>query len=211
MTFRSRRLGLAVARVRDVTRERARRKQLGSNRHPKLGALSTIWDFYARYRVSGKLVWKSRKTTAFSVAKRRLPDTIRDHRSKRESLTSFANDRMTVADAAEVYLAKVRANVSLKPRSKDYRVMMIDFIRRSWPLLESDVRKVGERDIENWRVRYQQHYAPTVVNKKHWHIARRVAHPPCGSPPRNARIPRETVIPAASPAPLRAKVRLRDY
>lgn len=75
--------------------------------------------YYARYRVSGKLVWKSLKTTAFSVAKQRLPDTIRDHRSKRESLTSFANIRMTVADAVEVYLAKVRANVSLKPRSKD--------------------------------------------------------------------------------------------
>ncbi|MGI8890240.1 MAG: hypothetical protein ACR2G0_05585, partial [Chthoniobacterales bacterium] len=72
---------------------------------------------------------------------------------------------MSVGDAVEVYLRKVQANVSLKPRSKDYREMMIDFIRRSWPsLLETDVRKVSERDCENWLNRYQQHYAPTVVN-----------------------------------------------
>ena len=54
---------------------------------------------------------------------------------------------------------------SLKSRSKDYREMMIDFIRRSWPaLMETDVRKVTERDCENWHMRYQLQYAPTVVN-----------------------------------------------
>jgi integrase len=72
---------------------------------------------------------------------------------------------MTVGDAVEVYLGKVRASVSLKPRSKDYRAMMIDFIGRSWPsLLDTDVRKVSERDCENWLSRYQQQYAPSVIN-----------------------------------------------
>src|ERR1700730_11145598 len=43
--------------------------------------------------------------------------------------------------------------------------MMIDFIRRSWPsLFETDVRKVSQRDCENWLTRYQQRYSPTVVN-----------------------------------------------
>jgi hypothetical protein len=89
--------------------------------------------YFARFRVGGKLVWKSLKTATFSVAKQRLPDTLRDDRSKLESFTAFADGKMTVADAAEVYLQKVRASVLLKPRSKDYRKMMIDFIRRSWP------------------------------------------------------------------------------
>ncbi len=43
--------------------------------------------------------------------------------------------------------------------------MMINFIRRSWPaLMETDVRKVSERDSESWLMKYQQQYAPTVVN-----------------------------------------------
>jgi hypothetical protein len=41
--------------------------------------------YFARFRVGGKLVWKSLKTATFSVAKQRLPDTLRDHRSKIES------------------------------------------------------------------------------------------------------------------------------
>ena len=57
----------------------------------------------------------------FSVAKQRLPDTLRDHRSKIESFTASAEGKMTVGDAAEVYLHKVHASASLKPRSKDYR------------------------------------------------------------------------------------------
>ncbi len=43
--------------------------------------------------------------------------------------------------------------------------MMIDFIKRSWPaLMETDVRKITDRDCENWLTKYQQQYAPTVVN-----------------------------------------------
>jgi hypothetical protein len=72
-------------------------------------------------------VWKSLKTSTFSVAKQRLPDTLRDHRSKHESAAAFADGKMTVTDAAEVYLHKVRASVSLKPRSKVTDPRLIPF------------------------------------------------------------------------------------
>ncbi|MDQ6912067.1 MAG: site-specific integrase [Verrucomicrobiota bacterium] len=121
--------------------------------------------YFARFRVGKKLICKSLKTPVFSVAKQRLPDVMREHRAKVESVVAFASGKMKVGDAAEVYLRKVEANVSLKPRSKDYREMMISFIRRSWPaLMETDVRKVTEGDCENWLMRYQRQYAPTVVN-----------------------------------------------
>ena len=116
--------------------------------------------YFARFRVGGKLVWKSLKTATFSVAKQRLPETLREHRSKIESFAAFADGKMTVSDAADVYLHKVRASVSLKPRSKDYREMMIDFVRRSWPsLFDTDVHKVTQRDCEAWLSRYQQQYS----------------------------------------------------
>lgn len=121
--------------------------------------------YFARFRVNGRRVWKSLETTVFSVAKQRLPETMREHRAKRESVTAVAMGKMTVGDATQVYLEKVRANVSLKPRSKDYREMMIDFIERSWPtLFETDVRKVSERDCQEWLGRFQKRYAPSVVN-----------------------------------------------
>jgi hypothetical protein len=103
----------------------------------------------------------------FSVAKQRLADKIREYRSRHESVKAFADGKMTVADAVEVYLRKVRASAALKPRSKGYREMMLDFIRRSWPaLFKTDVRKVGDRDCSEWLTRFQQQYAPSVVNNK---------------------------------------------
>src|SRR6266567_7840913 len=121
--------------------------------------------YFARFKVGGKLVRQSLETAVFSVAKQRLPDKIRDYRSRHESVKAFAGGKMTIGDAVEVYRGKVRANASLKPRSKDYREMTLDFIQRSWPsLFETDVRKISERDCENWLTRFQQQYAPTVVN-----------------------------------------------
>jgi hypothetical protein len=121
--------------------------------------------YFARFKVGGKLIRRTLDTAVFSVAKQRLPDKMRDYRSRNESVKAFANGKMTVGDAAEVYLGKVKGNISLKPRSKDYREMMIDFIGRSWPgLMELDVRKVSERDCEDWLARYQRQYAATVVN-----------------------------------------------
>jgi len=121
--------------------------------------------YFARFKINGKRVWKSLETTVFSVAKQRLPETIRERRAKLESATAVTLGKMTVGDAARVYLEKVHASVSLKPRSKDYRDGLIDFIRRSWPaLFAMDVRKVSERDCQEWLVRFQKQYAPSVVN-----------------------------------------------
>jgi len=41
--------------------------------------------YYARFKAGGKAFMKSLDTTVFSVAKQRLPDTIREHRAKGES------------------------------------------------------------------------------------------------------------------------------
>lgn len=121
--------------------------------------------YIARFKVGGKLIRQSLETTVFSVAKQRLPEKMREHRSHHESVKAFANGKMTVNDAAQVYLEKVDTSVSLKPRSKAYNRMLFDFIKRSWPeLADTDIRRVTERDCENWLRGYQQRYAPTVVN-----------------------------------------------
>src|SRR6266496_5497826 len=88
--------------------------------------------YFARFKVGGKPIRQTLNTAVFSVARQRLPDKMREYRSRHESVKAFANGKMTVGDAVEVYLGKVRSSVSLKRRSKDYRAMMIDFIGRSW-------------------------------------------------------------------------------
>jgi integrase len=121
--------------------------------------------YFARFKVNGKPVLKTLETTVFSVAKQRLPEVMRDHRAKLESITAVAIGKMTVGDAVRAYQEKIHANISLKPRSKDYYNGLIDFINRSWPtLFATDVRKVSERDCQEWLVKFQKQYAPSVVN-----------------------------------------------
>jgi len=121
--------------------------------------------YFARFRVGGRLVRQSLDTTVFSVAKQRLPDKIRQFQGRLESTKALVSGKMTVGDAAQAFLAKVEASVSLKPRSKAYYKMLLGFIERSWPALsESDVRKVSDRDCEDWITRYQKQYSSTVVN-----------------------------------------------
>jgi hypothetical protein len=89
--------------------------------------------YFARFKIGDKPIRQSLETTVFSVAKQRLPEKMREYRSRHESAKAFADGKMTVGDAAQVYLLKVRASASLKPRSKDYREMILGFIERSWP------------------------------------------------------------------------------
>lgn len=121
--------------------------------------------YYGRFRVGGKLIRQSLETAVFTVAKQRLPEKIREYRSRHESVKAFGIGKMTVRDAADAYLRKVHSNASLKPRSKGYRDLMINFIQRSWPTLcDTDVRKVSEHDCLTWLSRFQQQYAASVVN-----------------------------------------------
>jgi hypothetical protein len=58
--------------------------------------------YFARFKVGGKLVRQSLETAVFSVAKQRLPDKIRDYRSRHESVKAFAGGKMTIGDAVQV-------------------------------------------------------------------------------------------------------------
>jgi hypothetical protein len=57
--------------------------------------------YFGRFRVGGKLIRQSLDTAVFSVAKQRLPDKIREYRSRHESVKAFAHGKMTVRDAVE--------------------------------------------------------------------------------------------------------------
>lgn len=78
---------------------------------------------------------------------------------------AVAIGKMRVGDAVQVYLEKVRSNISLKPRSKDYRDLIIDFITRSWPTLgDMDVRKVSERNCQDWLAQFEKQHAASLAN-----------------------------------------------
>ena len=92
--------------------------------------------YFARPRVKGKLIVRSLETTAITVAKLRLSDLEKEERQRAESQTATANGTMTSGDALAVYRQRLHGNVSLKPRSKEYREERIAALLKSWPSLD---------------------------------------------------------------------------
>ena len=121
--------------------------------------------YFARLKVGGKSIRKALGTDIFSVAELRLPDKIEENRKIEEARRRFGNGKMSFGDAVQIYRDKLEVNPGLKPKSKYYYRLMLDFITKSWPgVLEKDVRQIDDSDCKEWLVRYRQHYAPSVVN-----------------------------------------------
>src|SRR5437762_6624458 len=84
--------------------------------------------YFARFKIGRKPFRKSLKTQNLTTAKLRLPDLLRQHRSKVEAGRALRNGKMTFSQALQIYLESVDASMSLKPRSKAYRHLLSTFI-----------------------------------------------------------------------------------
>ena len=116
-------------------------------------------------RIAGKLISKSLKTKVLSVAKLRLPDEKKKHLAVHEKRKALGDGKMVVGDVIHVYRENLETNPSLKPRTKAYYKMIVEFIAKSWPeLAMMDISKVTDRDCEEWLVKFRKSYAPSVVN-----------------------------------------------
>ncbi len=70
--------------------------------------------YYARLFLNGKEIWKSLKTSHFSVAEARLANAVKEHRERRGKEVDSSNAKMTFQDAAALHLQRLDENVSLK-------------------------------------------------------------------------------------------------
>ena len=125
--------------------------------------------YYARVFGQGKEVWKSLKTSHFSVAQARLAEFLKDHR-QRVGNGSGANGsgisaKMTFGEAAEVHLRDLDNNVKLKPRTRSYYRERLRALEKSWPdLSRTEIRKITSGDCKAWAGKYGKVAAPTNYN-----------------------------------------------
>ena len=121
--------------------------------------------YFSRIRIRGKLIRRSLKAKVLSTAKMRLGDLEKEERQRAESQTAVAGGKMTFGDALAVYRKRLQGDVSLKPRSKEYREERIAALLKSWPNLENtDVRKISKAVCLNWAADYQAKVSPTNFN-----------------------------------------------
>jgi integrase len=121
-------------------------------------------SYFARIKVKGKLVRQSLKTKTLSVAKLRLADL---EKSERQQVISESGDsgKMSFGNALQTYLRRLEADQDRKPSLRKYRLETVKAILTTWPGIEkTDVRKIGERECEDWADRLRQQYSPHRFN-----------------------------------------------
>lgn len=120
--------------------------------------------YYARTFANKKEIWKSLKTSHFSVAKARLAEFLREHRGKQAAANNGAAN-MSFADALAKHLQNLEDNVTLKPSTQHYWRQVFQAILKSWPgLAEREVRRINKTDCTEWARKLRKTASPTRYN-----------------------------------------------
>lgn len=110
--------------------------------------------YFARLRVKGKLIRRSLKTTALSVAKLCLADFEKAERAKAESVDAVAEGKMTVGDCLELFKTRLASDPNAKPKIKEYYRYRIMALSESWlGLAEMDVSRGTRAQCLEWGTR----------------------------------------------------------
>ncbi len=129
--------------------------------------------YYARLRVAGKLIRKSLKTKAISVAKLRLGD-LEKHERKLAEHGRPSDNGVLFSDAVATYRACGFRPVNprnkkdakrLKPASITYYEQRVAALLASWPGLHLvEIRKIKADDCKNWGDKMRKQMSATSFN-----------------------------------------------
>lgn len=121
--------------------------------------------YFARIRVKGKLIRKSLKTDALTVAKLRLADMEKMERQRAESRADVTHGKLTFGEAVKIYRQRISGDVSTKPRTKEYYRERSAALLKSWPELErTDITRITKSECLNWAAAFGKEYSPSVFN-----------------------------------------------
>src|SRR6266496_6673517 len=105
--------------------------------------------YYARAFAGGKEVWKSLKTSHFSVAQAKLAEFLKEHRERVSNGNGEVSAKMTFGEAASTHLRDLDDNLSIKPRTRDYWRECLAALQKCLPgLRETEIRKITQTDCK---------------------------------------------------------------
>jgi integrase len=121
--------------------------------------------YYARAFAAGKEVWKSLKTSHFSVAQAKLAEFLKEHRERVSNGNGEVSAKMTFGEAAAIHQRNLDDNLQIKPRTRDYWRECLAALQKSWPgLNETEVRKITQANCKEWARAYGKTVSPTRYN-----------------------------------------------
>ena len=158
----------------DETKPEGKKPVWQSTQYSNLIRYVSSGTYYARFRVSGKLVWKSLKTDKITVAQLRLGDLEKEERKKAEQGQLLAKGRVLFEHALAAYREKGFRPVTprnqkdaraLKPAALAYYSQRSAALLKSWPGLDkAEIRRLTETDCVEWADKARREMSATVFN-----------------------------------------------
>ncbi|MGB8353270.1 MAG: hypothetical protein WCD79_05235 [Chthoniobacteraceae bacterium] len=121
--------------------------------------------YYARLFFKGKEIWKSLKTSHFSVAEARIAQEQKDHSTRKSKAVDPASAKMTFKQAATLHMRRINDDVSIKRRTRDYWQEVLGALWQSWPeLAKTEIRRITEVACLEWAACYSKTAGSTRYN-----------------------------------------------
>lgn len=87
-------------------------------------------NYFGKVKINGKTIRKSLQTTVWSTAQLRLNDFLKEQRENRNKV-----DAPKFSETVETFKRELEHDTTIKPRSKEYRLLCLAKIEESWPEL----------------------------------------------------------------------------
>jgi integrase len=121
--------------------------------------------YYARAYADGKEVWKSLKTSHYSVAEAKLAEFMKEHRERVSNSNGEVSAKMTFAEALEIHQQNQADDVTIKPTTRHYWNQIFVALLKSWPgLAEMEIRRVSKTDCKKWARTFRKVASSTRYN-----------------------------------------------
>jgi integrase len=121
--------------------------------------------YYARAFANGKEVWKSLKTSHYSVAEAKLAEFLKEHRERVSNSNGEVSAKMTFGEALKIHQQNQADDVTIKPSTRHYWNQIFVALLKSWPgLADREIRRITATDCKEWARRFRKIASPTRYN-----------------------------------------------
>ncbi len=121
--------------------------------------------YYARAFAGGKEVWKSLKTSHYSVAQAKLAEFLKEHRERVSNGNGEVSAKMTFGEALKIHQQNQADDVTIKPTTRHYWNQIFVALLKSWPgLADREIRRITKTDCKEWARAFRKVASPTRYN-----------------------------------------------
>jgi integrase len=121
--------------------------------------------YYARAFAGGKEVWKSLKTSHYSVAEAKLAEFLKEHRERVSNGNGEVSAKMTFGEALKIHQQNQADDVTIKSTTRHYWNQVFVALLKSWPgLADRELRRITRTDCKEWARRFLKTASSTRYN-----------------------------------------------